>query len=72
MTNSNGIFSRTWQGKTWRVSFRYKWLQKFPWLFYSTLLEGGFVATVCFSHSNQIEEVCQAGKPSVLVLSAYQ
>ncbi len=31
----------TKQGKTWKVSFQYNWLQSFPWLSYSTILQGG-------------------------------
>ncbi len=62
----------TKQGKSWKVSFQLQWLQKFPWLSYSNVLEGGICRHCVLFPEKPNRGGSQGAKPGVLVLSAYQ
>ncbi|KAL5499681.1 hypothetical protein EMCRGX_G011138 [Ephydatia muelleri] len=39
-------------GKTWKVTFQHTWMDQFPWLSYSTILEGG-ICKLCILFPEQ-------------------
>ena len=64
----------TKQGKTWNVSFQYKWLEHFPWLSYSTLLAGGLCRYCTLFPEPPVRgsTLGVGSRSGVLVLSPYQ
>ena len=62
----------TKKGKTWNVSFQCTWLEKFPWLSYSNILEGGICRYCILFPENPTRGGSQGANPGVLVLTAYR
>ena len=60
------------QGKSWNVHFQHHWLQRFPWLSYSKLLEGGLCRYCILFPQQPARGGIEAGKPGVLVLRPYK
>ena len=64
--------SVTMSYKTWNVKFQLNRLDQFPWLSYSSVLDGG-ICRYCVLFSQQPRRGGSLGaKPVVLVLSTYQ
>lgn len=59
-------------GKTWKVTFQRRWIEQFPWLSYSSILEGG-ICKHCILFPEQPKRGGSQGTiPGVLVLAVYQ
>ena len=65
----------TKQGKTWNVSFQYRWLEQFPWLSYSSVLSGGICRYCILFPEPPVRGSSNLGvgsRSGTLVLSPYQ
>ena len=59
-------------GKTWKVTFQHRWMDQFPWLSYSSILDGG-ICKHCILFPEQPKRGGSHGAiPGVLVQSVYQ
>ena len=64
--------SVTKRGKIWSVKFQHKWLEKFPWLSYSSVVAGGLCRYCTLFPEQPRRGDSQGAKPGVLVLFPYQ
>ena len=62
----------TKNNKTWTVSFQKAWLDRFPWLSYSNVADGGLCRYCILFPEQPPRGGNQGGTPGVLILSAYQ
>ena len=59
-------------GKTWHVTFQRRWMEQFPWLSYTSVLEGG-ICRHCILFPEQPKRGGSLGAtPGSLVLTVYQ
>ena len=59
-------------GKTWKVTFQHRWMEQFPWLSYSSILEGGICKHCILFPEQPKRGGSQGAIPGVLVLTVYQ
>ena len=57
--------------KSWTVRFQHSWLEKFPWLVYCKLLDGGICKFSILFPEQPGRGGARGAKPSVLALSPY-
>eukprot|EP00731_Ephydatia_muelleri_P004382 Em0002g558a len=58
-------------GKTWKVTFQHRWMDQFPWLSYSSILDGG-ICKHCILFPEQPKRGLAKVLYQVFVLSVYQ
>lgn len=58
--------------RCWNASFQLRWLEQFPWLSYSNVLEGGLCRYCILFPEQPGRGGSQGSNPGVLVLSSYQ
>ena len=75
-SSSNTLHSHlvTKAGKTWNACFQMRWLERFPWLSYSSILAGG-ICRYCVlfpERPDRGEPLGHSSRSGVLVLSPYK